>query len=174
MSVFHLLRARSILTPIAAASVLAACATGKVATTPETSPPVAPATQEDTSGSRPTQPSAPAGQAAKPRSPRNDKDTRPGAPPNTTTIRSGGKDVEVIVEEAPPEPPLQGPGWLSHCVSRQMQGGVILCDADKLLATPSARVKVFTRDPAAAGRMAGGSIQVRANLPRKYRFFVVP
>lgn len=167
MSVLHILRARSILTPIAAACLLAACATGKVATTPEASPAAAPATSDESPGSRPAQ----AGQPAKPRPPRSDKDTKP---PATSTIRSGGKDVEVIVEEAPPEPPLQGPGWLSHCFSRQMQGGVILCDADKLLATPSARVKVFTRDPAAAGRMAGGSIQVRANLPRKYRFFVVP
>lgn len=170
MSVFHLLRARSILTPLAAACVLAACATGKVTTAPDSSPAGPPATQEDSPGSRP----APAAQPPKPRPPRNDKDTKPASPPTTTTIRSGGKDVEVIVEEAPPELPLQGPGWLSHCVSRQMQGGVILCDADKLLATPSARVKVFTRDPAAAGRMAGGSIQVRSNLPRKYRFFVVP
>lgn len=169
MSVLHILRARTVLTPIAAACLLAACATGKVPTAPE-SPVAAPATSDESAGSRP----APAGQQAKPRPPRSDKDTKPVTPPATSTIRSGGKDVEVIVEEAPPEPPLQGPGWLSHCVSRQMQGGVILCDADKLLATPSARVKVFTRDPAAAGRMAGGSIQVRSNLPRKYRFFVVP
>ncbi|WP_346287796.1 hypothetical protein, partial [Zoogloea sp.] len=76
MSVFHLLRARSILTPIAAACVLAACATGKVTTAPETTPATAPATPEDATGSRP----APAGQPAKPRPPRSDKDTKPTAP----------------------------------------------------------------------------------------------
>lgn len=170
MSVSYIIRARFILAPIAAACLLAACATGKVTTAPEAGPPAAPtSTDEPPAAVRPSQ-SAP--QTAKPRPPRNDKDTRPVAP--TAPLRSGSKDIEVIIEEAPPEPRLPGPGWLSQCISRQMEGGVILCDADRLLATPSARVKVFTRDPAAAGRMSGGSIQVRANLPRRYRFFVVP
>lgn len=173
MPVLAPVRARTLLTPLVAALVLAACATGKPTRAPDKAPErssdsQSSSTDDSSAGQRPA--TAP---AAKPRPPRPDKDAKDTK--DKLPTKPAGKDVEVIVEEAPPEPPLVvGPAWLSQCVSRQMEGGVIRCDADKLLATPSARVKVFTREPSAAGRMAGGSIQVRANLPRKYRFFVVP
>ena len=51
---------------------------------------------------------------------------------------------------------------------------VARCDADRLLARPSATVQVFTRDPALAVRTGGGDITLRPGLPHRYRFFVLP
>ena len=71
--------------------------------------------------------------------------------------------------------PIKGPAWLARCVSKRVEGGVILCEADSLLVQPSASVKVYTREPALAGKIGnGGQIFLRASLPRRYRFFVVP
>ncbi|WP_341676572.1 hypothetical protein [Niveibacterium sp. SC-1] len=72
------------------------------------------------------------------------------------------------------EPAIKGPAWLSRCGSKRLEGGVILCDSDSLIAQPSAAVKVFTRDPALAGKVSGGEVVLRSGLPRRYRFFVVP
>ena len=88
--------------------------------------------------------------------------------------------VATPVEPIHPAPaaraaPIKGPAWLARCVSKRMEGGVILCDADSLLVQPSASVKVYTREPALAGKIGnGGQIFLRTSLPRRYRFFVVP
>lgn len=163
-------RLNPLLTALLSASILAACTTAP--STPETAP--APGTaagsRDDSNTSAASRPAPP-----KPRPPRSDK------PAVKTDGKADGKidrpDTrvgEIIVEEAPPETPIIGPAWLSQCINRQTEGGVVRCDADRLLAEPSPKIKVYTRDPSAVVRTRGGPVQLRSNLPRKYRFFVVP
>lgn len=168
------LKFRAPLAALLAAALVGACATLPQPAAPDQTPPAAPV-RDEAASARPAPP------APKPRPARPDKDksSRPDKP--------GGNAGEPPAEEAPapatpalvpaPAPaavPLAGPAWLSLCVNREMEGGVIRCDADQLLAQPSPQVKIFTREPAAAGHGKAGSIQFRAGLPRKYRFFVVP
>lgn len=68
-------------------------------------------------------------------------------------------------------PEIPGPAWLRKCLKVQVAGGVVRCDADLLLAKPSATVQVFTRDPA---RVVAGQIALRTGLPHVYRLYVVP
>ena len=155
---------RSSFRPLLAAA-LTTCILGACTTSP-----VTPAPDSGTAAGRDE---AASGGTARPAPP------RPKAPPRTDKApakmeKPGARSPEIIVEEAPPEPPVTGPAWLSQCINRQMEGGVIRCDADSLLSEPSAHVKVYTREPGAAGRTRTGPIQLRSNLPRKYRFFVVP
>lgn len=64
---------------------------------------------------------------------------------------------------------------MSACANRTQAGGAVQCDADTLLAVPSAKVRVYTRDPNLARPFPGGYvIQLREGLPRRYRFFVLP
>ena len=155
---------RSSLRPLLAATlttcVLGACTTAPVTSTPDSG---SAAGRDDAASGSTARPSPPKPKAP----PRNDK-----APAKVE--KPGAKSPEIIVEEAPPEPPITGPAWLSKCINRQMEGGVIRCDADSLLTEPSAHVKVYTREPGAAGRTRTGPIQLRSNLPRRFRFFVVP
>ena len=69
---------------------------------------------------------------------------------------------------------IAGPAWLAQCAAVQVAGGVARCDADRLLARPSATVQVFTRDPALAVKGAEGDITLRPGLPHRYRLFVLP
>jgi len=147
--------------------VLGACSTAPVTTTPDTNPAATGNGRDD----------AASGNASRPAPPRPKAPPRPDKAPDKAPAKAdkpGTKSPEIIVEEAPPEPPVTGPAWLSQCINRQTEGGVIRCDADSLLTEPSAHVKVYTREPGAAGRTRTGPIQLRSNLPRKYRFFVVP
>ncbi len=83
-------------------------------------------------------------------------------------------DVALITPR-PARQPVKGPAWLAHCASARMEGGVVLCDVDSLIAQPSANVRVFTRNRALAGPVAeGASISYREGLPKRYRLFVVP
>ncbi len=154
---------RSLLAAALTTCVLGACTTAPVTSTPDAGTDAAGSSRDDASPGSTTRPPAP-----RPKAPlRNDK-----AP--VKVEKPAAKGPEIIVEEAPSEPPLVGPAWLSQCINRQTEGGVIRCDADRLLTEPSARVKVYTREPGAAGRTRTGPIQLRSNLPRKFRFFVVP
>ncbi|WP_374476286.1 hypothetical protein [Zoogloea sp.] len=151
-----------LLSTLLAACMLTACSLSPP--TPDSpTPPSSPATGRDDASPSPVSRPVP----AKPRPPRSEK-------PATKVDKPDVKSPEIIVEEAAPEPPIVGPAWLYQCINRQMEGGVIRCDADRLLVEPSPKVKVYTREPGAAGRTRGGVIQLRGNLPRKYRFFVVP
>lgn len=163
-------RLNPLLTALLSASILAACTTAP--STPETAPTpgTAAGSRDDSNTGAASRPAPP-----KPRPPRSDK------PAVKTDGKADGKidrpdtrGGEIIVEEAPPETPIIGPAWLSQCINRQTEGGVVRCDADRLLAEPSPKIKVYTRDPSAAVRTRGGPVQLRSNLPRKYRFFVVP
>ncbi|MCZ4303962.1 hypothetical protein O4G98_04390 [Zoogloeaceae bacterium G21618-S1] len=71
-------------------------------------------------------------------------------------------------------PAIAGPAWLAKCATIQSAGGAVRCDADSLLARPSATVQVFTRDPALATKGDSGDITLRPGLPHRYRFFVLP
>lgn len=159
------------------AALLTTCLVGACTTTPP-APAPSPASGADSNGNDDA--SRAASSKSKPApAPRPDKPPvkvdKPEKPEKTDKPdKPAPKAPEVIVEEAPPEPPLVGPVWLSQCINRQMEGGVIRCDADELLSPPSPRIKVYTREPAAAGRTRTGTIQLRNNLPRKYRFFVFP
>lgn len=70
--------------------------------------------------------------------------------------------------------PQQGPEWLQYCSARQQSPTGILCDANTLLAQPSAKVQVYVREAALARDTPGGRIQLREGLPKLYRFFVIP
>lgn len=167
-------RLNPLLTALLSASILAACTTAP--STPETAP--APGTaagsRDDSNTGAASRPAPP-----KPRPPRSDKpavktDGKTDGKADGKIDRPDTRVGEIIVEEAPPETPIIGPAWLSQCINRQTEGGVVRCDADRLLAEPSPKIKVYTRDPSAAVRTRGGPVQLRSNLPRKYRFFVVP
>lgn len=81
----------------------------------------------------------------------------------------------VPAESAKPQAPIKGPAWLSRCMSKRLEGGVILCDANSLLVPPRPGVKVFVSDRTLERTLSdGGQIKYRAGLPRLYRFFVVP
>lgn len=148
--------------------ILGACSTAPVTTTPDANPAATGSSRDDATSGSATRPAPP-----RPKTPSR-PDKAPDKAPAKTDKPAATKGPEIIVEEAPPEPPLTGPAWLSQCINRQTEGGVIRCDADSLLTEPSAHVKVYTREPGAAGRTRTGPIQLRSNLPRKYRFFVVP
>lgn len=77
-------------------------------------------------------------------------------------------------QPATPKAAIAGPAWLAKCADLQSAGGAVRCDANSLLARPSATVQVFTRDPALAVKGNGGDITLRPGLPRRYRFFVLP
>ncbi|MBT0960041.1 hypothetical protein [Denitromonas iodatirespirans] len=109
--------------------------------------------------------------------------------PRTEPARPAPKPVRKAVApppapSAPPPAPapapaapvakIAGPAWLAQCAAVQVAGGVARCDADRLLARPSATVQVFTRDPALAVKSADGDITLRPGLPHRYRLFVLP
>lgn len=102
-------------------------------------------------------------------------DDKPAAVP----AESVSRPVETpVVSKPKPAPALSGRivkefPWLQRCASHVEAGGAIQCDADALLAQPSARVQVFVRDPRLV-RTEGGRIQLREGLPRLYRLFVFP
>ena len=77
-------------------------------------------------------------------------------------------------QPATPKAAIAGPAWLAKCADLQSAGGAVRCDANSLLARPSATVQVFTRDPALAVKAEGGDITLRPGLPHRYRFFVLP
>ena len=77
-------------------------------------------------------------------------------------------------QPATPKAAIAGPAWLAKCADLQSAGGAVRCDANSLLARPSATVQVFTRDPASAVKSEGGDITLRPGLPHRYRFFVLP
>ena len=158
-------RLRPTLIAVAAALAASACTTSPVApTAPATPAPQGPEKLPSASAptSRPPPVAPPRAKAA-----RSDKDKTPRPDKAGSRADSAGEDDT-------PEPPFRGPAWLSLCISRQTEAGLVRCDANDLITQPSPQVKVFTRDPAAATRTASGAIQLRTNLPYKYRFFVVP
>lgn len=73
-------------------------------------------------------------------------------------------------QEKKATPPVKGPEWLQYCIQRQQSSTGIQCDANSLLAEPSAKVRVYVREPS----LVRGGIQLREGLPRLYRFFVIP
>jgi len=151
-----------LLSALLAACMLTACSLSPP--TPDTPPtPAPPATGRDDASPSPVSRPVP----AKPRPPRSEK-------PATKADKPDAKGPEIIVEEAAPEPPIVGPAWLSQCINRHEQLARPAAFADRLLAEPSPKVKVYTREPGAAGHTRGGVIQLRGNLPRKYRFFIFP
>ena len=77
-------------------------------------------------------------------------------------------------QPATPKAAIAGPAWLAKCADLQSAGGAVRCDANSLLARPSATVQVLTRDPALAVKAEGGDITLRPGLPHRYRFFVLP
>jgi len=99
--------------------------------------------------------------------------------PAAAAVEPVAKPVETpVVSKPKPASALSGQivkefPWLQRCASHVEAGGAIQCDADALLAQPSARVQVFVRDPRLV-RTEGGRIQLREGLPRLYRLFVFP
>lgn len=158
-------RLRPTLIAFAATCAAGACTTTPVSTAPHSVPAQRPPEEPASAGAPSSRPPPSVPSKAKPA--RSDKDKTP------RTDKPGSRP-DVVSEEDAPEPPFRGPAWLSLCISRQIEGGLIRCDANDLLTQPSPQVKVFTRDPAAAIRTATGTIELRSNLPYKYRFFVVP
>lgn len=156
---------RAPLAAVLAASLVAACATPQPATPPEQTPP-APARDESASPTAPLRPTP----TPKARPARSERDKAAKADKLEKTDKAGGSGENAVEDGAV----ASGPAWLALCNSRQSEGGVIRCDADQLLTQPSPQVKIFTREPAAVGVGKTGSIQYRAGLPHKYRFFVVP
>jgi hypothetical protein len=81
--------------------------------------------------------------------------------------------LPVALPEAPK--PAQaipsGPAWLKGCKAIQLQGVVVMCDADSLLTQPSEKVQVYVRNAALVPRE--GHFTVRENLPMAYRFFLL-
>lgn len=129
-----------------------------------------PTTAPDTVADTPPAPARPAARAA-----RKPLPATPAAPPPVTpppTAAPAPPTPAPATRAAPP--PIDGPAWLAQCAEVQVAGGVARCDADRLLARPSATVQVFTRDPALAVRTGGGDITLRPGLPQRYRFFVLP
>ncbi|MEZ5628763.1 MAG: hypothetical protein R3E34_14760 [Rhodocyclaceae bacterium] len=125
----------------------------------------APATEPDT-----TADTAPAAARPMAKATRKPSPAAPAAPPPAATPTP---PTPAPAPRAAP-PPIDGPAWLAQCAEVQVAGGVARCDADRLLARPSATVQVFTRDPALAVRTGGGDITLRPGLPQRYRFFVLP
>lgn len=68
-------------------------------------------------------------------------------------------------------PTPSGPGWIKGCKAIQMQGAVLMCDADSLLTMPSDKVQVYVRNPTLITRE--GHFTVRESLPMRYRFFLL-
>lgn len=64
-----------------------------------------------------------------------------------------------------------GPSWTKGCKAVQMQGAVLMCDADALLITPSDKVQVYVRST--ADMPHEGRFIVRESLPMRYRFFLL-
>jgi hypothetical protein len=119
-----------------------------------------------------TPPPAPPKPAKKPKKTAKKQQEAPKA--DTTAIESANLESVALAPKTA-KPAIQGPAWLSRCAAKRVEGGVILCDVDTLIAQPSANVRVFTRDKALAGNVAdGGAITYREGLPRRYRLFVVP
>jgi len=154
-----------------AACLLTACETTPVAPPPAPEPPP-PEPVVEASAPVVTPPPPPAKPAKKPKKTAKKPQEAPKA--DTTAIESTNLDAVALAPKAA-EPAIKGPAWLSRCAAKRMEGGVILCDVDTLIAQPSANVRIFTRDKALAGSVAdGGAISYREGLPRRYRLFVVP
>ncbi|MDP5239179.1 hypothetical protein Q9Q94_06545 [Uliginosibacterium sp. 31-16] len=101
--------------------------------------------------------------SAKPARPADTTEALPAsAPAPASTRRASAK-------AAPANAP-SGPDWLQYCSYRQQSGDAILCDANTLLAQPSAKVQVYVREPA----LVRDRIILREGLPKLYRFFVLP
>lgn len=67
-----------------------------------------------------------------------------------------------------------GAEWLAACQRVQKQGTALMCDADRLLAPPSDKVRVYVRDPRLVRKYEGGFTTVlRESLPRLYRIFLI-
>jgi len=165
--------------PYALAALLWACATPPA---PAPEPVPEPPPPEPVVEVAPPPPVVVAPPPAKPKpKPKKRKEPTPAAsapvasalPPAAVPAAAASEPVPAPAASA--EPAIKGPAWLSRCGSKRLEGGVILCDADSLIVKPSAGVKVFTRDPALAGKVGdGGEVVLRSGLPRRYRFFVVP
>ena len=162
---------------------LAACATE-----PEAPPAAEPEAAKPISSVEPAVPaevSAPkAAKPVRPKARRKDKVAEKAAAEKAQVEKAAAEAKPTIEAPATPESirtepvakaqVIKGPAWLARCAAKRIEGGVILCDADSLLVQPSATVKVYTREPALAGKVASGVIAFRANLPRRYRLFIVP
>ncbi|GAA5167428.1 hypothetical protein [Viridibacterium curvum] len=101
------------------------------------------------------------------------KPATPASPPAATSAsRSSAASSNAAASiGAQPAPPITGPAWLKGCKSVQRQGTVIMCDADTLLAPPSDKVQVYTRDPRLVPK--SGGMGVRESLPAQYRLFIL-
>ena len=110
---------------------------------------------------------------------------RPAAKPGKATAgkaAAASTETSGAASSAAPNPkpaakktaPLNGPEWLQFCSIRQQSPTGVLCDANTLLAQPSAKVQVYVREPSLVRNTPGGRIQLREGLPRLYRFFVIP
>jgi len=126
-------------------------------------PPLPPATRKPTPKPRPSTTSkvskTPPGKSAP---------TVPNAESSTPRTESSARKTT----QAPSN--VKGPEWLQYCSSRQQSNDAILCDANTLLAHPSAKVQVYVREPALARDTPEGKIMLREGLPKLYRFFVLP
>lgn len=127
-----------------------------------------PTPQPDTVADTPPAPARPAVKAA-----RKPPAAPPAAPPPVAPPPAATPTPAAPAARIAPLP-RSGPAWLAQCTEVQVAGGVARCDADRLLARPSATVQVFTRDPALAVKTGDGDITLRPGLPQRYRFFVLP
>ncbi|TVO68480.1 hypothetical protein [Denitromonas ohlonensis] len=124
-------------------------------------------------------PAEPAAETREPEAPAAEvKPVKPVAKPARKPLPAPAADPtppppKPVIRSAP-KPTIAGPAWLAKCADIQSAGGAVRCDADSLLARPSATVQVFTRDPALAVKASSGDITLRPGLPRRYRFFVLP
>ncbi len=97
----------------------------------------------------------------------------PESPPKLSPISRAAVSSEHAAKPATAaaEIPAGAPGWVRGCKALQMQGSVLMCDADTLLAMPSDKVQVYVRSETLITRE--GRFTVRESLPMRYRFFVL-
>ncbi|MCB1961331.1 MAG: hypothetical protein KDE68_12535, partial [Rhodocyclaceae bacterium] len=69
----------------------------------------------------------------------------PKATPRPRPRVSEPTPAVVVPPAATPALPPGSPAWLKGCAALQVAGGIVRCDADRLLAQPAATVQVFTR-----------------------------
>ena len=75
------------------------------------------------------------------------------------------------VHSAPAVDIPDGPAWIKGCKALQMQGAVLMCDAETLLTMPSEKVQVYVRSASDITRE--GRFIVRESLPMRFRFFLL-
>ncbi|PLK50859.1 hypothetical protein [Uliginosibacterium sp. TH139] len=153
---------------------LAACSLLADKPEPPPAPPPAPAPQVIVEPPPPPPPPAPTKPVTKAKpAPKSSKvSSKPSTPEAAPSAVAPATSAKAVTRKA--AAPIQGPDWLQYCSARQQSPTGILCDANTLLAQPSAKVQVYVREAALVRDTPSGRIQLREGLPRLYRFFVIP